>query len=142
MFAPEGQTLPQLPQLLLSDCRLISHPSCTRPLQFPNPVLQEPPHCALAQERTMFAPEGQTLPQLPQLFKSDAELVSHPLLCRFPSQSRNAPLQDPVHDPLEQTPEKFSPEGHTFAHSPQLLNEVCRSTSHPSVFKSLLQFAK
>jgi hypothetical protein len=58
---PPGQAWPQPPQFWLS-VRVLTH----SPPQSCSPLRQLAWHLALAQ----FSPEGQTLPQVPQLFAS------------------------------------------------------------------------
>ena len=73
-----GQTLPQAPQLLLSNCVFTSQPSPSNPLQLLYPMLQNAiAHCAMLQAGNAFG-STHCKPQLPQLFTSVKRLVSQP----------------------------------------------------------------
>ena len=76
---PAPQTLPHIPQLLLSVLVLTSHPSAALPLQLPKPLLQLPtPQIPPEQPGVPLATGGQTMPQPPQWLVLVLVLTSHP----------------------------------------------------------------
>jgi hypothetical protein len=101
---PVGQTLPQLPQLLLSVWRLrqvVPQSVCPAVVQVQTPLLQE-------------VPVGQVVPQVPQWVLEVLVLTQAPLqFC--------CPLGQ-AHTPLEQ----LIPLGQVLPQLPQLLLSVCR----------------
>ena len=61
-FLPAAHLLPQLPQLLVSVCLLVSQPSPTCPLQSANPTVQFAPHVLLLHTAVPLAGTAHTLP--------------------------------------------------------------------------------
>ena len=124
------QTVPQVPQLLLSFCVLISQPSTALLLQFAKPGAQEstwqvpPVHAGVS-----WLVE-QTKPQLPQLFTSVWLLTSHPstaLLLQF----KYPGLHVSVQVPETQAGEEFCPLGQASPQLPQFCGSVCRFLQNP-----------
>jgi len=134
------QTAPQEPQLATSVLIATSQPSAEFRLQFAKPTLQvDTVQDPEVQEAVACARE-QTFPQVPQLFTSVFELISHPF-ARIPSQFLNPVLQVPnVHTLAVHVPLAFGYE-HMFPHVPQLFAFVVILISHPS-FRTKLQSAK
>jgi hypothetical protein len=89
-FGGLGQTFPQIPQLLTSESKLISHPSVAILLQFANPDIQTNPHNPDVQTTLELGRVGHTLPHVPQLLTSVS--VGAPLSIN-PSQLSSMVLQ-------------------------------------------------
>lgn len=69
-FGPEGHALPQLPQFPGSIPTFDSQPFAGLESQSANPALHRKPQVPDEQVATPFGPEGQIVPQPPQLFTS------------------------------------------------------------------------
>lgn len=128
--------LPQAPQLPALVVRFTSQPSDATVLQSPNPLLQLAMAQAPATQAAVALGRLQAREQPPQLETSVRVLTSQPLDAS-PSQSAH---------PVEQAATAHCPEvqvevalGSTQAapHAPQLVTEVCRSTSQPSAATAL-----
>jgi hypothetical protein len=126
------QALPQKPQLLASEARLVSHPSAGLLLQFANPGSQAPTlHTEAVQAPKPWATAGQTLPHAPQLLRSEVVLVSHPFE-GLPSQLPKPAVQVAwPHTPPMQAAEVLAPEGQVMVQPPQLAGSLWRSTQAP-----------
>jgi len=107
-------TLPQAPQLVMLEVRLVSQPLLKFPSQLPKPALQVMPHAPALQVAVPFVPLH-VLPQTPQLVM--LELVLTQLL----EQRLKPGLQVKPHMPALQVTVSFGPEGHTVPQAPQLL---------------------
>jgi hypothetical protein len=81
----DGHTLPQEPQLRMSVFKSTSQPFKILLSQFANPVLHVMVQAEEVQDVKPLIPVGQTLPQVPQFWGSEAVSVSQPF-ARLPSQ--------------------------------------------------------
>jgi hypothetical protein len=89
-----GHTLPQPPQLDVSDWTLTSHPLDVFMSQFRYPGLQTIPHAPLLHTAVECVPDGQTFPQVLQLLASVLVFTSQPLaamLSQFPKPGLHVP---------------------------------------------------
>jgi len=115
-----AQTLPQKPQLLMSDCVLRQVP-----LQLTVPAGHT--HAPLVQVATA----GQTAPQAPQLPLLVLRFVSQPVLDRL-SQLPNPALHEATtQTPATQPALPFATVAQTVPQAPQLLTLVCVLTQLP-----------
>ena len=86
-LATGGQTVPQVPQLVRLEPRLVSQPLKALPSQLPKPAMQAPsPQTPAVHVALALSGRGHAVPQEPQLSTVIPRLVSQPLAV-LPSQS-------------------------------------------------------
>jgi hypothetical protein len=119
-FGPDAQTARHTPQLSGSVPVFTSHPFDAFPSQSAKPAAQVIEHVPVVQTAVLFAPEGQTVPHVPQLFTSVARFVHD-----VPQRSGAVPTQPLTHtiDPLLE-PHIGAPTGQTAPHMPQFIAVV------------------
>ena len=140
-FGRVGQTLVQVPHLLLFVLRFTSQPSEANPLQLAKPTLHAIiKQAPLLQPTVALGNVGQAFPQAPQLLEFDRILTSHPSVI-LALQFRKLPVQIIEHTPETQTDVAFAAGGHVNPHDPQLLTLLDILISHPSL-KFKLQLPK
>jgi hypothetical protein len=128
-ICPAGHELPQLPQLALSACVLISQPSAALPLQSANPKVHVPSAQWPAVHEAEALAKVHTLPhaaQLPTVERS----VSQPFI-GLPSQSPKPAAQLRPQWPAVHTAVLFDPLGHTVPHAPHAAGSLVRSWQSP-----------
>jgi hypothetical protein len=121
---PLPQTVAQVPQCPLSDCRFASQPSTLMPLQLLKFVLQAPSVHAPAVQAAAALVKLQTTPQPPQLLVV-LSAVSQPL-AGLPSQLAKPAAQVIPQVLPEQTAVEFAPDGHTVPHAPHEIGSLVR----------------
>ena len=140
---PIPQTVPHVPQLASSVCRLASQPSSLFMLQLPKPASQTvmPQPTPATQTPGVFG-RAQALPQVTQ-FEVVVRSASQPLVA-LPSQLPNPVLQVPmVHvDDTHGVAAALVRVGQTVSQPPQLLALLVVLISQPSVRLLTLQSAK
>jgi len=126
------QTFPQAPQFAGLVLVFTSQPSVGSLLQSPKPALHEATVHAPAAHPAVALARVQTVPQAPQLLGSTAVCTSQP------SESLVLQLAQPAWQAMPQTlalhlGSAFARSGQTWPQEPQLMADVDRSISQPSV---------
>ncbi len=128
-----GQTVVQLPHLLVLVNTFTSQPSDVIPLQSVKPELQAIIlHAPFIHPTIALGKLGQAIPQAPQLFTFVFKLISQPSAI-FALQLPKLGLQTSEHNPETQTEVALATGAHTNPHDPQLFTLFNKFNSQPSV---------